>query len=1255
MHLQKTNMGEKIMKKTGLRVSFLSALITLAAVLMLATMLVVGVSAANAEWDLDTLEIKSGETTWDKSDLTAGTDNVDYALYVDYDISSVTIKLDAKDDGTVTLKVGDTVTNGTVTLEAGKPTLVNVAVTCSDGKHTTNYVLAISRRVNSALSDLNADKHDIYYKVVTSYDGVVGEAKVYGFNPAKFDYFVVVPYSVTSVDIEATAAASGAKVTVAGWGGADASELDVGTNVFTIVVENGSGMFASKSSYTLTVTRQGNTALNTLTVTGSDGKDYSPEVKEGTLDYVIKVPNGVTSVNIAATAKANNASLTVVGGAEKKDLAVGDNGPYTILVSYGTGDAQTQTSYTVKVVRAYDTRLVSLQISDGVLEQTDSSYKETGKTGFSPDVYYYVIEVPYSVTELDVTSTSVDYLRVSMLREGFTSLSVGSNIAKITLTDSRDSSVKSVYNFKIIRNDTANDNAKLSELIVQDKDKNEYVMQHLHGIADPTATGFQVDMYGYLVRIPYSVFSLNYELEMIHSYATVSAKCKMAGSTSYKDLTVKELTGGKFTIAMNEIPEGRSEVVITVTAEDGETALSYTITVVRRLSDSLLQADASLSALDIGYTLYQNAAMTTEGFLSTVYDYYATVPYDVTKLNVLPTTTEAYSVYTILQPESLNVGENSIFVYVYADKYSVDNTCWRIYKVTVTRKGEPSHDAALKALKLNLGENLLALTPAFSTDVTNYTVTVDNAYTEILVTATANHSGATVAVSGNTNLAVGENTIAITVTAEDGKTTKTYYIKATRKQEVQKSNDASLSGLTIAGVTLSPAFDSETKLYTGAVANNVTSLSVVATTTDSKATVTITGDTGLVVGENIVTVLVTAEDGKSFASYIVYVTRAEEGQDPGTNPDNPGMNPDNPGTNPDDPEAGKDASLKALKLTNVTTGEVITLSPIFSGDVLEYVATTSFCTNVKVNATLSENGAIWMLGSGSGSVFTDLKVGANTLKIIVRSADRNEKQTYTVVLTIEQGSDIPTPGPGPDVPDASKTDATLSSITVNGAVANLSPMFNASVFQYTMTVPYEMNSIAISGVASVSGAVVSNRQYNLNEGNNLVTIDVTAVDGVTKQTYTVTVYRTPNVKTLSGVLVITGNTKVGETLTATLVTPDSGATVEYHWYINGAEVGTGTTYVLTESDGGKTVMVTAVGTGNYTGTISSEAVAVEELPATTDEDPADPKDDKDDEDDDKKQNDGGIPTIVIILIAVGCVGIVAAFALFFLRGGKKRR
>ena len=118
------------MKKTGLRVSFLSALITLLAVMMLATVLVVGVSAAEAEWDLDTLEIKNGETIWNKGHLSAGAagSGVDMSLAVDYAIDSVTLKLAAKDGGKILIDGKEVKEGIAISLEAGKSKEVKISI-----------------------------------------------------------------------------------------------------------------------------------------------------------------------------------------------------------------------------------------------------------------------------------------------------------------------------------------------------------------------------------------------------------------------------------------------------------------------------------------------------------------------------------------------------------------------------------------------------------------------------------------------------------------------------------------------------------------------------------------------------------------------------------------------------------------------------------------------------------------------------------------------------------------------------------------------------------------------------------------------------------------------------------------------------------------------------------------------------------------------------------------------------------------------
>ncbi len=88
---------------------------------------------------------------------------------------------------------------------------------------------------------------------------------------------------------------------------------------------------------------------------------------------------------------------------------------------------------------------------------------------------------------------------------------------------------------------------------------------------------------------------------------------------------------------------------------------------------------------------------------------------------------------------------------------------------------EASSDATLKGLTVSNCN----LTPAFSPSVNSYTANVDFAITSVAVSAIKNHNGASVYVSGTEALAVGENTITITVTAENG-AKNTYTVKVTR-------------------------------------------------------------------------------------------------------------------------------------------------------------------------------------------------------------------------------------------------------------------------------------------------------------------------------------------------------------------------------------------------------------------------------------------------------------------------------------------
>ena len=100
----------------------------------------------------------------------------------------------------------------------------------------------------------------------------------------------------------------------------------------------------------------------------------------------------------------------------------------------------------------------------------------------------------------------------------------------------------------------------------------------------------------------------------------------------------------------------------------------------------------------------------------------------------------------------------------------------------------------------------------------------------------------------------------------------------------QGPGDASLRHLSVGDATLEPSFASYTQTYTAAVGHDVARTAVSATTNHPGATqvVRLDGVTrgslpmGLAVGENVISVVVTAEDGQTAMTYTVTVTRAAE-------------------------------------------------------------------------------------------------------------------------------------------------------------------------------------------------------------------------------------------------------------------------------------------------------------------------------------------------------------------------------------------
>lgn len=183
----------------------------------------------------------------------------------------------------------------------------------------------------------------------------------------------------------------------------------------------------------------------------------------------------------------------------------------------------------------------------------------------------------------------------------------------------------------------------------------------------------------------------------------------------------------------------------------------------------------------------------------------------------------------------------------------------------------PSDNCSLSAIMCGN----FTLSPAFSPDTTYYTTKVPYSVSKLSLDYNRADKGQSVSISG-TELAVGVNTVTLKVTAANGKT-RSYVIEATREQDpnYKPSTDASLSELTVEGVSLSPAFSSTVTDYIVYVPFETKTVKLAATANDSKAHGI--GGTGEVAiekeGDNALVVTCTAEDRVTKKEYTVHVLR----------------------------------------------------------------------------------------------------------------------------------------------------------------------------------------------------------------------------------------------------------------------------------------------------------------------------------------------------------------------------------------------
>ncbi|MBO6195265.1 MAG: cadherin-like beta sandwich domain-containing protein [Bacilli bacterium] len=205
------------------------------------------------------------------------------------------------------------------------------------------------------------------------------------------------------------------------------------------------------------------------------------------------------------------------------------------------------------------------------------------------------------------------------------------------------------------------------------------------------------------------------------------------------------------------------------------------------------------------------------------------------------------------------------------DEITCTNSNCKSSQITVAALGT---DSSLSGLKIPN----TTLKPAFSSEVTNYTATIQD-ITELDVNATPKDPNAKISISENAKkLQKGENKIDIVVTSEDGQSRKTYTVVVTlnltpTEAELLKAN-ALLKTLDVKGEKID--FDPAEKKYYLTVPYETKKLTITAKPANEKATVQIDGYKKLIVGKNTVKVTVVSEDKSKIENYQIIVTRQDQ-------------------------------------------------------------------------------------------------------------------------------------------------------------------------------------------------------------------------------------------------------------------------------------------------------------------------------------------------------------------------------------------
>lgn len=216
------------------------------------------------------------------------------------------------------------------------------------------------------------------------------------------------------------------------------------------------------------------------------------------------------------------------------------------------------------------------------------------------------------------------------------------------------------------------------------------------------------------------------------------------------------------------------------------------------------------------------------------------------------------------------------------------------------------------------------------------------------------------------------------------------------------------------------------------------------------------------------------------------------------NPEKPVQEPENPQSQIQEPETSTEQPttyhqetytyeqksdnnyLRFLEIKNVD------IEPEFDRETMEYYVVVDLSVDeLEITANAEDRSAtVKILGN------TQLEEGENTITIIVTAEDLSQR-TYKIIVTKTDNAEL--------------VNANLKSLYVKGF--EIYPTFSSKIYKYNLTINEKIYSLEILAEAENENATIEIKGNNqLKEGNNTITITVTAEDGITKREYSINTF-----------------------------------------------------------------------------------------------------------------------------------------------------